>query len=86
MQKIEVEINNITKPLRSQSQLQTRFRRRMLSPTAATLYNVNIRLKRQNKYLKSVIKHRILAGQEESNLITQHCEYEFKCNCSRTFY
>lgn len=58
IQNLEAQVINVTKTLQSRPQLQEITRIRMLSPTATRLYNINVQLKRQNRFLKRLMKHR----------------------------
>lgn len=69
MENVETEIIHIKKMFKRR-QLQEITRAKALTPVARRLYNMNIKLKRQNLYLKRLVKHRKL--QDKKKKTVQH--------------
>lgn len=60
LQNLEAQMNNIKKILKRRPQLQEITRTRILNPVAKRLYDINVKLKCKNRYLKRLVKHRKL--------------------------
>lgn len=70
MRNLETQMINVKKILKRRPQLQEVTRTRMLSPVAKRLYGINIKLKRQNRYLKHLVKH--CKSQKKRKVSLQH--------------
>lgn len=72
LQNLETQMSNIKKILKRRPQLQEITRIRMLSPDAKKLYDLNNKLKRRNRYLKSLIKRRKSQEKKRALSSLQH--------------